>query len=187
MTTPGREAKNARDRARRKAAKADVSAEIEILYKPLDQWDDEELARGRPRDPDGQFRRGPRPKWLTAALQAERLRRAREMLAYDLASLASDAQQVLHSTLTNQEVDDSGKPVVPFSVKVDVAKYVYDQFMGKARTSVDVTTHNPLEDLLGSILVNPDGEASHTATIIEGEVVDPSELDDVPEHLRHPT
>ena len=29
--------------------------EFERLYKPVDQWDLEELARGRPRDKDGQF------------------------------------------------------------------------------------------------------------------------------------
>lgn len=36
--------KRARGKARRLAAKSDVSAEIELVYgKPIEEWDDEEL------------------------------------------------------------------------------------------------------------------------------------------------
>jgi len=179
MTTPSRrEQQTIRERARRKAEKADVSAEIELLYKkPLDQWDDEELTRGRPRGPDGTFR-GARPKWLTPALQEERRRRLRQLMADDLGTFAADALRVIHAVMMDKSRDEAGKPVVPASVRVDVGKYLLDQFMGKATATVDVNAGNTLVELLGDVLVNPDGNPSHM--IIEGSVVedDPAYAED---------
>ena len=72
--------------------------------------------------------------------------------------------------LKDDRRDDDGKPVVPASVRVDVGKYLVDQFLGKAKISVDVHEDNSLADLLGAVLINPDGQASHQI-IVEGEVV----------------
>ncbi|MCF7552216.1 hypothetical protein [Pseudonocardia sp. WMMC193] len=173
---------NARRRAKTKAARADISDEIEVLYgKPIEDWDDEELVRGRPRDRSGRFL-GRRPAWLTPALQAERQRRLRQLMADDLGTFAADALRTIHSVMMDDSRDDEGKPRVPASVRVDAGKYLVDQFMGKATATVDVHAGSQLGELLSGILVNPDGEPSHQ--IIEGEVVaDPSEGDDQPDHM----
>ncbi|MCE0764827.1 hypothetical protein LWC35_18220 [Pseudonocardia kujensis] len=174
---------NARRRAKSKAAKGDISAEIAMLYKPLEKWDDEELARGRPRDKNGNFG-GTRPSWLTPALQAERQRRLRQLMADELGTFAADALRTIHAVMTDDSRDDNGKPNVPASVRVDAGKYLVDQFMGKATATVDVNAGSQLGELLSGILVNPDGEPSHQ--IIEGEVVedDPMEDSDSPAVLR---
>jgi hypothetical protein len=176
MTTPSRrEQQTIRERARRKAAKGDVSAEIELLYKPLDQWTDEEITRGRPRDRHGNFS-GKRPAWLTPVIQAERQRRLRQLMADDLGTFAGDALKIIHEVMMDNSTDESGKPVVPASVRVDAGKYLVDQFMGKATATIDVNAGNTLVDLLGDILVNPDGQPSHM--IIEGSVVEDDPSDD---------
>lgn len=159
---------NARRRARHKAARGDVSAEIELLYKPLDQWDDEEIARGRPRGPDGTFR-GARPAWLTPTLQVERQRRLRQLMMDEVGTLAGDALRILGSLLDDARTDDAGKPVVSAAVKVDISKYLLDQFIGKPRTPLDVNDGDKVFELMSAILVNPDGEPAHQ--IIDGEVV----------------
>jgi hypothetical protein len=117
------------------------------------------------------------------ALQAERQRRLRQLMADELGTFAADALRTIHAVMTDDRVDDFGKPVVPASVRVDAGKYLVDQFIGKARTTVDVNQTSQIEDLLGSILVNPDGQPSHM--IIEGGVVDPSDGEDADSlHLR---
>lgn len=174
---------NARRRAKAKAGRADFSAEIELIYeKPIEQWDDEELARGRPRAHDGTFR-GKRPQWLTPALQSERQRRLRQLMADELGTFAADALRTIHSVMTDNRTDDFGRPAVPASVKLDAGKYLVDQFMGKATATIDVNAGTALADLMGGILVNADGEPSHH--VIEGSVVedDPTEDDDTPRLL----
>jgi hypothetical protein len=113
MTDDEKARHNARRRAAKKTAKADVSAEIAVIYeKPLDQWDDEEIVRGRPRASDGTFR-GNRPKWLTPTLQAERQRRLRQLMADELGTFAGDALRIIHSIMKDERLDDDGKPLTP--------------------------------------------------------------------------
>lgn len=174
----------AKHNARRRAAKKaeNLGAEVAIVYeKPVEEWDDEELARGRPRASDGSFR-GRRPAWLTPVIQAEAQRRLRQFLSCELGTYAADALRVLHrDLLMNDRRDDDGKPVVPASVRADVGKYLVDQFMGKAKISVDVNEHNPLMDLMAGVLVNPDGEPSHH--IIEMAAIDPADDEDRPDTM----
>src|SRR5688572_29031807 len=51
-------------RARARRGRKITERELELLYKPMDEWDEEELARGRPRAADGTFR-GKSPSWIT--------------------------------------------------------------------------------------------------------------------------
>lgn len=173
------EQKNARHRARRKVAKADISAEIAAMYdKPIEEWDDEEITRGRPRGRDGTFR-GRSPAYLAPTLMVERQRRLRQLMSDDLGTYAADALRVIHSVMMDDRCDDEGKSIVPASVRVDAAKYLVDQFIGKAKVSVDVNEHNPLMDLMAGVLVNPDGEPSHM--IVEMAALDPGDDEDRPD------
>jgi hypothetical protein len=183
MSSASNERKNARRRARKAVAQADVGQEIELVYgKPIEQWDDEEIYRGRARNEDGRFTQGRRPTWLTPALQAERQRRLRQLMTDELGTFAGDGLRTLHSVMMDDSRDETGKPNVPASVRVDVGKYLVDQFMGKATATVDVHAGSQLTELMGAILINPDGEPSHR--VIDGEVVDqdPSAEDDLPDY-----
>jgi hypothetical protein len=55
----------------------DLAMLEEAGYKPVSEWDDEELARGRPRDRRGLFS-GRTPEWRKEQVEAEALRRHKE-------------------------------------------------------------------------------------------------------------
>src|SRR4051794_35813754 len=85
-----------RDRAklRRQARLRDVA--IAELHKPLEEWDDEELARGRPRAMDGSFR-GKSPDWINRQVHEEALRRFKDLSQGQLRAIVPEALQQLHT------------------------------------------------------------------------------------------
>lgn len=149
----------------------EITKDIETLYqKPIDEWDWEELSRGRPRGADGKFQ-GDKPKWITPAVQAEARRRMRTLTEDELMTHAMDAIKVLKELMTDQGIDDFGKPTTPGSVKLQAAQYILNHVIGTPKARVEVNDGaNPLAELMGGVLVNPDGQPSHI--VIEGEVVE---------------
>src|SRR4051794_20110709 len=72
--------KQLRARARRLAEKGKSPAnELELLYKPIEQWDAEELAKGRPRAVDGTFKGRP-PTWVTRELYEQAMSRFTQVI-----------------------------------------------------------------------------------------------------------
>jgi hypothetical protein len=161
-----------------KRLEEDILSDIELVYeKPVAEWDWEELSHGRPRGIDGTFK-GKKPVWITPAIQAEARKRMRLMTEDQLMVHAESAIDVLKELMTDQNVDDFGKPTTPAAVKLQAATYIINHIIGTPRARVEMDVHNPLVELMGGILVNPDGEASHQ--VIEGTIVveDDSEEDD---------
>lgn len=153
-----------------------ISRDIELVYeKPVKEWDWDELSHGRPRGKDGTFA-GLKPMWITPAITAEAKRRMRSMTEEQLMVHADAAIKVLNTLMTDSDVDDFGKPTTPAAVKLQAAQYVLNHIIGTPKARVEIDTHNPLAELMGGILVNPDGEPSHM--IVEGTVVDQEEADD---------
>lgn len=153
----------ARRRLRNKAERLEeeISKDIAIAFrKPVEEWDWEELSRGRPRGENGRFE-GRKPSWITPAIQAEARRRMRTLTEDELMTHASMAINVLRDIMTDTSEDDFGKPIVPASVRVDAAKYVLNHVIGTPIARVETNQTNPIADLMGDILVNPDGEPSH--------------------------
>lgn len=155
----------------------DILDDIETLYKkPVSDWDWEELSRGMPRGPDGKFA-GTRPSWITGAIQAEARKRMRILSEDQLMTHADAAIKVLHELMTDMETDEKGNYAVPATVKLQAAQYVLNHTIGTPKARVEVETHSPLIDLMGGVLVNPDGAMSHHV-IIEGQVVEDEEAGD---------
>lgn len=159
-------------------AQDDYVRELERFHKkPIGEWDWEELARGKPRDPrTGGFVGGSRPEWITPAVQAEARRRMKELTEEELMVSAETAIGVLNSLMRDTETDEFGKPIVAPSVKLDAAKYILNHVIGTPKARVKVEQTNPLIELMGGILVNPDNQPSHQ--VIDVEVVEESEDDD---------
>lgn len=162
--------------ARRRMRKSadNIDRDIQILYKkPMEEWDMEELARGRPKGEDGKFR-GPRPTWITPVILREAQDRLRQLTKDELATYAGDAVRVMVELMKDDSVDmETGKAVVSPKTRLDAAKYVLDQIIGKPTNPVEVTGNVTLQHLMGSILVNPDGAQAHP--VLDGEVVDDDE------------
>lgn len=165
----------ARHRIRKAVERADMAREnihrdIEIVYKkPVADWDWEELTRGRPRGADGKFS-GSKPSWITPVVHAEAQRRMRTFAEEELMTYARDAIKCLVGLMKDEDVDLNGRPVVPANVRSDAAKYILNHVIGTPRARVEIEASNPMAELMGDILVNEDGTASHQ--IIEGEVVE---------------
>jgi hypothetical protein len=149
--------KRIRARARR-AIKKRKSIRVEdhnALWKPIEDWDMEELAHGRPRAADGSFR-GRKPAYITRELHEQAMENFKSMVRSQMNGSTVDALMVLTGILTNQEYDAKGRPTVPASTKADVAKWMVEHVLGKAvqPTTTDISVK--LQMILGAAMVNPE-------------------------------
>lgn len=172
--------KQIRARARRKQLAADEA--LEALHKPLEEWDDEELAKGRPRAKDGTFK-GKTPTWINRKVHEEAIRRFQEVVRRDLKVHTIDALKVLGELLTEDGTDANGKPVIPASVKASVAQFLVEHVVGKPTTRVEQDISVKLQAVLGAAIVNPssDGVGLPTAGFVgpgPGTVIDVDSWED---------
>lgn len=154
-----------------------MERDLKMLYrKPVEEWDMEELARGRPKNEQGKFA-GPRPRWISPLILKQAQDRLRALTREELNVYAADAVRVMHELMTNADTDFDGKPLVSPSVRLQAATYVMDQVIGKPTTPVEVTGNVVLESLMARVLVN-DSSNTHAHPIIDGEIVEDDDDDD---------
>jgi hypothetical protein len=149
--------KQIRARARRKMARHDVmtAQEMNYLYeKPVDEWDLDELAMGRPRNRKGHFS-GPKPKWINAAVHEEAMQRYTAAVKSEMRGTTVDALSVLKHLINNDEVDDKGKPQVPAGTKLEAAKFLLEHVVGKPTQRIEQDVSVKLQGILGQVMVNP--------------------------------
>lgn len=166
--------KSLRARARRKLAKGQSAAgEILALYgKPIEQWDLEELAHGRPRNETGTFE-GSSPKWLTRQTEDEALKRFKHMMRSEVQSVGVEAIALIRSLMNNNRRDAKGKPIVPPSTKADLAKWAVEHVIGKPTQTQDIKVGIKLEQVLAQSIVMPNSlPALMDPNIIDAEVVE---------------
>lgn len=149
--------KQVRARARRKLQKGkklDDETFEAWAGKPIDQWDLEELARGRTRDGGGGFRGKP-PQYMPRAVH-ERISERFKMLVRDQMNISSvQALGVIQNLLGNEAVDEKGKPLVPASTKLDAAKWLVEHVIGKPVQPTQTDVSVKLQGILGAVMVNP--------------------------------
>lgn len=130
--------------------------ETAVLYrKPVDEWDEEELARGRPRDKNGQFR-GPKPAWVTAEIHESALERFQAVVRSGMRVASVDALNVLKDILNDEATDNRGKPVVSASTKLQAAQFLIEHIVGKPTQRIESDVSVKLQGILGAVMVNPD-------------------------------
>ena len=159
MTAEGKSLnpKQIRARLRRKAKRTELltEQEVEALYrKPLEEWDTEELARGRPRNSRGTFS-GPRPKWIKAEVHEQSMERFTAIVKEEMNATTVDALKLLTNLLNNDEVDDKGKPIVPAGTKLDAAKFLIEHVIGKPKQRIESDVSVKLQGILGVVMANP--------------------------------
>lgn len=146
--------KQMRARMRRKMKRGLVSPEQNALYKPLEEWDAEELARGRPRDKGGQFR-GQAPLWITREVHEQSLTRFKQLIRDDLNHATNNAMTTIEWILACDELDDKGKPVVSAAVKLSAATFLVEQLLGKPKQHLEADISVRLQGLLASSIITP--------------------------------
>ena len=148
--------KRIRARARRhmrngtKLMKEDADA----IWKPIEEWDMEELARGRPRAADGSFR-GKKPAYVSRELHETAMDNFKQMVRSEMNGNTVDALLVLNEVLSNNDHDAKGRPVVGWATKVDAAKWMVEHVLGKAVQPTTSDISAKLQLILGAAMVNP--------------------------------
>lgn len=147
--------------------------------KRIEDWDLEELARGRPRDAAGGFR-GPAPKWLAPAVMMEAKRRLIEETYGLLSGHVSQAVKVMGNLLVSEEYDMNGKPIVDAKTKFAAAAFIIEHFIGKPKQFVELTESDDRNHALAAAILLDDGKPQGHLETIEGhfEVIEDDEVTD---------
>lgn len=187
--------KQVRARARRKlqtGKKLDDETFDAWAGKPIEEWDIEELARGRTRDANGGWRGRP-PQYMPRAVHERIAERFKVLVRDQMNQNATVALGVIYNLLSNEEYDDKGKPIVAPSVKLDASKWLVEHVIGKPVQPTQTDVSVKLQGILGAVMVNPviDGDqpalprgyaAGHFGTrggpVLEGELVGDDDDDD---------
>lgn len=178
------EPKQIRARARRNGGMSTMSdRERKALQrKPMEEWDLEELAKGRPRSKNGSFAGAP-PKWITREMHEKSIEMFKNMVRTDMRSHTVIALNVLKDILENEEVDNRGKPHVSAGTKADIAKFLIEHLVGKPTQPIQTDLSIKLQGILGAVLVQPNEmgngyrpSSSHRS--IEGEIIDAEVVED---------
>ncbi len=148
--------KQIRARARRRARRAEMMTDEEFhaIYKPIEEWDLEELARGRPKNAAGRFS-GATPSWISREVHERSMTLFKQAIKTEMNALTPKASDVLEWVMTNDEVDDKGKPIVPASTKLDAAKFLFEHTVGKPTQRVESDVSVRLQSILGVVMANP--------------------------------
>lgn len=148
--------KQIRARMRRRAKRAEVMTDTEFnaIYKPIEEWDLDELAHGRPRGPTGKFS-GPTPKWITREVHEKSMERFKAAIKSRMNGETPSAIDAISWVLGNNEVDEKGKPLVPPSTKLDAAKFLLEHVVGKPTQRVESDVSVRLQAILGVVMANP--------------------------------
>lgn len=172
--------KQARARARRAAARGQrIDAELDILYRPIDEWDEEELAKGMPRE---LWKRGPgaAPAWLPRAVHEQVVERYQTIMRQKTNELALPAVRTLEALLENDKVDRKGRPIVSANVKAQCAQWLIEHVIGKPTQKVEADVSVRLQALLGHVMVVPSDEQEGQMEQMQGflGLAPPTEADD---------
>lgn len=144
---------------RRERLAAEDRALLMADRKPIEEWDDEELARGRQRDKNGTFL-GRKPKWIDAETHEEIIRRLQGRIREGVQVASVQAIQTITDLLTNDEVDDKGKPKVPAGVKLQASTFLVEHVIGKPQQRTEVDINVRLQRVLANAMVTGSGQTS---------------------------
>lgn len=156
--------KQIRARARRRARRENrrgieidrgmTQQEFAILYKPVEEWDLEELAHGRPRDKKGNF--GSRmPGWIPREIHEKSMERFKSVIRTEMNKQTPVALEAVQWILGQDDYDPRGRPIVPPSTKLDAAKFLLEHVVGKPVQHIEGDISVKLQAILGSVIGNP--------------------------------
>ncbi len=154
--------KQIRARARRKRARSQhlSTQELEYLYrKPVEEWDLEELAHGRPRNANGHFK-GPKPDWISMTVHEEAMTKYTAAVKGSMRVTTVDALGLLQELINDKNVDEKGKPIVPPGTKLEAAKFLIEHVVGKPTQRIENDVSVKLQAILGHVMVNPADQAT---------------------------
>lgn len=154
--------KQIRARARRKRKRGQhlSQQEMDILFhKPIEEWDLQELAHGRPRNAKGHFS-GPAPSWIDRTVYEQAMEKYKAAVKTSMKDTTVDALTMIKELINNEDVDEKGKPIVSPSTKLDAAKFLIEHVVGKPTQRIENDVSVKLQAILGQVMVNPADRAT---------------------------
>lgn len=145
-------------------------------YKPVEEWDLEELAHGRPRNKAGDFR-SRAPGWMTVEIAKEARRRLLDQAFGGLASHLNAALKVVKELMESEEVDDKGRPLVDAATKLKAAMFIIEHVIGKPTSVVQVDGLDMTRQILASAIVLDDGNPQDEIVVLDGEFTEEDDDD----------
>lgn len=139
---------------------------MERLYPPIDEWDEEELARGRPRNRAGTFS-GPPPSWISAKVHEEAIKRFKDMSQADMRGIVPAAIARIKWIITEDGVDNDGKRIVPVSTAMEASKWVVEHLLGKPTQRIEADISVRLQGILAAAVIDGQGQIQGSSGIIE--------------------
>jgi hypothetical protein len=128
--------------------------EFEILYKPVEEWDEEELARGRPRNSAGDFR-GAAPQWLTREVYEKAMERFKQIVRMEVNALGPVAMGVIRNIMVDEETDSRGKWRTPASARLQAAQLMLEHIIGKPVQEMHSEISVKLQAILADATAGP--------------------------------
>jgi hypothetical protein len=160
MTAEDKKArKRERQKLRRQVKHRDVAITA-LLPKPVEEWDEEELARGRPRAIDGSFR-GTAPQWISREVHEDAVRRFMDHAQAEMRGIVPKALETIQKLILDNSTDDKGRPNVPASVKLQAAQWVVEHLVGKPKVRLEADISVRLQGILAEVMVSPEEAAQH--------------------------
>lgn len=177
-----RDPKQVRVRLRRAARKLtrpldQIERDIAMIYRPVDEWDVEELSRGRPRGDDGSFR-GPVPTWCTPIVQREAKKRLLDETFGKMVGHVDLAIKVLGKLMMSEELDDKGRPIVDPRTQLAAATFVIEHILGKPKAVIEIGSEDETRRMLAMAIMLDDGSPQDAPIVLQGESWDTEEDDD---------
>jgi hypothetical protein len=145
-------------------------------FKPIEEWDLEELARGMPKNKRGRFSGKP-PTWITPEIMREAKKR---LLAHTNALIGEQvdkAMEVIVDLMTDDSVDDRGRPCVDAGTKFKCAQFILEHVKGKATSVIELEASDNTRQMIAAAIVLDDGAPQDEPLIIEGEWEDEDDAD----------
>lgn len=167
-----------RNRLRRKgkALFQDIDLYIENGgTKPLDEWDLEELARGRPRAKNGKFA-GRAAQWIQPSVAMEARRRLFQHAYGGMARHLDLALETVANLMNCTDLDENGRPIVDAAVKLKAAMFIIEHIVGKPKTHIELEATDMAKQTLASALVLDDGSPAHP--VVDGQFTEREDDDD---------
>lgn len=159
--------KKIRERVRRK--KKIAPDEIAALYngRSIDDWDLEELARGRPRASDGTFKGRP-PTYIDLKVHDQVVKRFEEIVKSEMNGHTVEALKVVQRIMEDKQTDHKGRPRTSSGVKLDAAKFLIEHVLGKPKQHTETDISVKLQGILGMAMVNPSVSEGSSYALAQG-------------------
>lgn len=183
-STLSRKPSQVRVRLRRAAKKLNapldqIHRDMQMLpgYRPVEEWDVEELARGRPRNPKGGFQ-GPVPMWCTPIVTREAKKRLLNETFGKMAGHVDLAIKTLVKIMESEDLDEKGRPIVDARTQLAASTFVLEHILGKPTAVVEIGAQDETQRMLAMAIILEDGTPQDEPIVLDGEATWDDELED---------